>query len=328
MTLSQGDRLGRYEILDPIGAGGMGEVWRARDTELGREVAVKVLPESFVGDAVRLERFQREAKALAALSHPNLLDIYDVGTTDGIHYAVTELLEGDTLRERITPTGLPWQKVTEIGAAVAGGLAAAHGRGIVHRDLKLERDVMSTDGGEMLAVVDELRTHGFLEESRELAARTLAWYQDYAAAAPDVRCDPCLAQGLAQALEAAGRHDEACSLFENALADEPGNRWLLQRVGICAARRGDRAEALEMEARIEEIGQPTGPTGVPYGPRRTTQILQAGIAAQLGERSRAIQLIQQAIAAGYNNSLSLHINPDLEPLRNDPEFQEIMRPKG
>jgi len=146
MSLSQGDHLGRYEILGPIGAGGMGEVWRARDTELDREVAVKVLPESFASDENRLERFQREAKALAALSHPNLLDIYDVGTTDGLHYAVTELLEGDTLRERITPSGLPWKKVTTIGAAVADGLAAAHGRGIIHRDLKPENLFLTADG--------------------------------------------------------------------------------------------------------------------------------------------------------------------------------------
>jgi len=124
----------------------MGEVWRARDTELDRQVAVKVLPESFAGDPTRLERFQREAKALAALSHPNLLDIYDVGSANGLHYAVTELLEGDTLRERITPTGLPWQKVTQIGAAVADGLAAAHGRGIVHRDLKPENLFLTADG--------------------------------------------------------------------------------------------------------------------------------------------------------------------------------------
>ncbi len=146
MSLSQGDRLGRYEILGPIGAGGMGEVWRALDTELDRQVAVKILPESFASDENRLERFQREAKALAALTHPNLLDIYDVGATDGIHYAVTELLEGDTLRERITPTGLPWQKVTAIGAAVADGLAAAHGRGIIHRDIKPENLFLTADG--------------------------------------------------------------------------------------------------------------------------------------------------------------------------------------
>ena len=146
MSLSQGDSLGRYEILGPIGAGGMGEVWRARDTELDRDVAVKVLPESFASDENRLERFHREAKALAALSHPNLLEIYDVGSTDGLHYAVTELLEGDTLRKRISTSGLRWKKVTEIGAAVADGLAAAHGRGIVHRDLKPENLCVTDDG--------------------------------------------------------------------------------------------------------------------------------------------------------------------------------------
>ncbi|HSN55050.1 MAG TPA: serine/threonine-protein kinase [Candidatus Sulfomarinibacteraceae bacterium] len=124
----------------------MGEVWRALDTELDRQVAVKILPESFASNEDRLERFHREAKALAALSHPNLLDIYDLGATDGIHYAVTELLEGDTLRERITPSGLPWKKVTSIGAAVADGLAAAHGRGIIHRDLKPENLFLTADG--------------------------------------------------------------------------------------------------------------------------------------------------------------------------------------
>ena len=103
MSRRLGDRLGRYEILGPIGAGGMGEVWRAKDTELERTVAVKVLPESVAEDPTRLERFRREARALAALSHPNLLDIYDVGATNGIHYAVTELLEGDTLRRASPP---------------------------------------------------------------------------------------------------------------------------------------------------------------------------------------------------------------------------------
>jgi serine/threonine protein kinase/tetratricopeptide (TPR) repeat protein len=146
MSLSQGDRLGRYEILGPIGAGGMGEVWRARDTELGREVAIKVLPDEVAADPRRVERFRREARALAALSHPNLLEIHDVGATDGLSYVVTELLEGDSLRAAIPPSGLPWQKVTEIGAAVAGGLAAAHGKGIVHRDLKPENLFLTADG--------------------------------------------------------------------------------------------------------------------------------------------------------------------------------------
>jgi len=146
VSLSVGDRLGRYEILGPLGAGGMGEVWKARDTELERVVAVKVLPESVAQDPERLERFQREARALAALSHPNLLDIYDVGSVDGLHYAVTELLEGDTLRQKVPTSGLPWQKVAEIGAAAADGLAAAHGKGIIHRDLKPENLFVTSDG--------------------------------------------------------------------------------------------------------------------------------------------------------------------------------------
>ncbi|MEX1309072.1 MAG: serine/threonine-protein kinase [Candidatus Sulfomarinibacteraceae bacterium] len=146
MTLSQGDRLGRYEILGPIGAGGMGEVWRARDTELDREVAVKVLPEEVASEPRRVERFRREARALAALSHPNLLEVHDVGSIDGLNFVVTELLEGDSLRAAIPPSGLPWKKVAEIGAAAAEGLAAAHGRGIIHRDLKPENLFLTADG--------------------------------------------------------------------------------------------------------------------------------------------------------------------------------------
>ena len=101
MTLSAGTRLGPYEILAPLGAGGMGEVYRARDTKLDREVAVKVLPESLAADADALARFEREAKAVAALSHPNILAIFDFGTHDGVAYAVTELLEGETLRGKL-----------------------------------------------------------------------------------------------------------------------------------------------------------------------------------------------------------------------------------
>jgi serine/threonine protein kinase/tetratricopeptide (TPR) repeat protein len=146
MALSSGDRLGRYEVLGPLGAGGMGEVYRARDTELEREVAVKVLPTSVANDPDRLARFQREARAVAALSHPNILEIFDVGMHNGLQYAVIELLEGQTLRERLPRKGIPWQKVVEIGASIAEGLAAAHGKGIVHRDLKPENIFVTSDG--------------------------------------------------------------------------------------------------------------------------------------------------------------------------------------
>src|SRR5689334_7012544 len=107
MTLPTGSRLGPHEVLAPIGAGGMGEVYRARDSRLNREIAIKVLPQHLTRDPQALARFEREAKAVAALSHPNILVLYEVGTDEGIHYAVTELLEGETLRERIARAPVP-----------------------------------------------------------------------------------------------------------------------------------------------------------------------------------------------------------------------------
>ena len=146
MVLSAGDRLGRYEILGQLGSGGMGEVYRATDTTLARDVAVKVLPDGVANDPGQLERFQLEARAIASLSHPNIMEIHDFGEHDGVQYAVTELLEGQTLRERIPASGLPWQRVVEIGAMIAAALAAAHGRGIVHRDVKPENVFVTSDG--------------------------------------------------------------------------------------------------------------------------------------------------------------------------------------
>src|SRR4051812_10146559 len=142
MRLSAGTRLGPYEILAPLGAGGMGEVYRALDTRLERTVAIKVLPEHLANHPSALARFEREAKAVAALSHPNILALFDVGAEQGISFAVTELLDGETLRKRLaaskSATALPWRMAVEIGAAVADGLAAAHSRGLIHRDLKPE----------------------------------------------------------------------------------------------------------------------------------------------------------------------------------------------
>jgi tetratricopeptide (TPR) repeat protein/TolB-like protein len=146
MTLAAGDRLGRYEIMGPLGKGGMGEVYRALDRTLEREVAVKVLPEPVAADRERLERFEREAKAVARLAHPNILEIWDFGTDREISFAVTELLEGGTLREELAGGPLPWRKVRETAAAVADGLAAAHAKGIIHRDLKPENIFITADG--------------------------------------------------------------------------------------------------------------------------------------------------------------------------------------
>src|SRR5438445_8363542 len=125
MALLAGTRLGPYEIVAPIGAGGMGEVYRAQDSRLERDVAVKVLPEHLSQNPQALARFVRETKTVAALSHPNLLAIFDTGTEHGISYAVTELLDGESLRARLMRGPTPWRKAGEIGAALADGLAAA-----------------------------------------------------------------------------------------------------------------------------------------------------------------------------------------------------------
>src|SRR5437762_2172010 len=146
MALTSGTKIGPYEILSLIGAGGMGEVYKARDARLRREVAVKILPASFAQDADRLRRFEQEARAVGALNHPNILAIYDVGTYDGAPYLVTELLEGETLRQRLQHELLSVRKVVEYAIEMAHGLAAAHDGGIVHRDLKPENLFLTRDG--------------------------------------------------------------------------------------------------------------------------------------------------------------------------------------
>jgi len=146
VTLAPSTRLGPYEIVAPIGAGGMGEVYRARDTRLGRDVAIKVLPPEFADDPERLRRFEQEARAVAALSHPNILAIHDVGTHEGAPFIVTELLEGESLRDRLKAGGLTVRKAVETGVQIAQGLAAAHEKGIVHRDLKPGNVFVTRDG--------------------------------------------------------------------------------------------------------------------------------------------------------------------------------------
>ena len=146
MPLTPQARLGPYEVLAPLGAGGMGEVYRARDTRLGREVAIKVLPPAFAADQDRLQRFEREARAAGLLNHPNILTVFDVGHHDGQPYVVSELLEGGTLRDRLQGGAIPPRKAIDYGIAIASGAAAAHDKGIVHRDLKPENVFLTRDG--------------------------------------------------------------------------------------------------------------------------------------------------------------------------------------
>jgi eukaryotic-like serine/threonine-protein kinase len=146
MQLSSGTKLGPYEILAPLGAGGMGEVYRARDTRLGREVALKVLPESFSRDSDRLRRFEQEARAVAALNHPNILAIHDIGEHAGAPFLVSELLEGSSLRVELDHGAIPPRKAADYAAQIAQGLAAAHDKGIIHRDLKPENIFITREG--------------------------------------------------------------------------------------------------------------------------------------------------------------------------------------
>ena len=134
--------MGVYALIAPLGAGGMGEVYRARDTRLGRDVALKVLPPDLAADPSSLARFEQEARHVAALNHPNIISLFDIGTQDGVAYMVTELVDGVTLRA----ASLPVRKVTEIGAQIADALAAAHAAGVMHRDIKPDNVMVTRQG--------------------------------------------------------------------------------------------------------------------------------------------------------------------------------------
>jgi serine/threonine protein kinase/Tol biopolymer transport system component len=146
MAPASGQKIGPYQVIGQIGAGGMGEVYRAHDARLGRDVAIKLLPTSFSSDPDRLQRFAREARAAAALNHPNILAIYDIGESEGAPYIVSELLEGETLRERLRNGAVPLRKAIDCALQVTRGLAVAHDKGIVHRDLKPENIFLTEDG--------------------------------------------------------------------------------------------------------------------------------------------------------------------------------------
>src|SRR5216684_2172425 len=146
MTLSPGFKLGPYDIVEAIGAGGMGEVYRARDARLGRDIAIKILPAALAADVDRLRRFEQEARAASALDHPNIVVVHDMGTHAGLPYVVLELLEGQTLRDLLRESALPLRRAMDYALQIARGVAAAHDRGITHRDLKPDNVFVTKDG--------------------------------------------------------------------------------------------------------------------------------------------------------------------------------------
>lgn len=150
MGLATGTKLGPYEIQSPLGAGGMGEVYRARDTRLERTVAIKILPAHLSSDAARKQRFEREAKTISSLNHPNICTLHDIGHEDGIDYLVMECVEGETLAKRLERGALPLEQVLRFGAQIADGLDKAHRAGIVHRDLKPGNIMLTSSGAKLL----------------------------------------------------------------------------------------------------------------------------------------------------------------------------------
>ncbi|MGN6183636.1 MAG: protein kinase domain-containing protein [Thermoanaerobaculia bacterium] len=175
--LAAGSKVGHYEVLSLLGEGGMGEVYRGRDPRLGRDIAIKVLAKDAWQDAEATSRLEREARAIAALSHPNIVAVHDVGRESGNFYVVTELLEGKTLREQLRDMPLNWRRAVEVGAEIAEGLAAAHAKSIVHRDLKPENIFLTGDGRVKILDFGLAQTDPILSQRDEANIPTTKWFQ-------------------------------------------------------------------------------------------------------------------------------------------------------
>jgi serine/threonine-protein kinase len=179
MSLAPGTQIGPYEVIGLLGEGGMGQVYRGRDPRLGRDIAIKILQADSSRDKEAMGRFEREARAVASLSHPNVIAVYDFGDFDGTFFVVTELLEGKTLRDRMLESSVAWRKAVDIGAEIAEGLAAAHARSIVHRDLKPENIFITEDGRVKILDFGLAQTDPLLTSRNETVIPTTKWFQTH-----------------------------------------------------------------------------------------------------------------------------------------------------
>jgi serine/threonine-protein kinase len=177
MSLSPGSTVGPYQVLELLGEGGMGQVYRGRDPRLARDIAIKILPKDSIDDAQAVARFEREARAIASLSHPNIVAVHDFGEQDGTFYVITELLQGHTLRKRMDEGPLSWRKSAEIGAEIAEGLAAAHAQSIVHRDLKPENVFLTAEGRVKILDFGLAQTDPLMMNREEAMVTTTKWFQ-------------------------------------------------------------------------------------------------------------------------------------------------------
>jgi len=314
MTLSAGSRLGPYEVLSPIGAGGMGEVYRARDTRLSREVALKVLPADLADDRERLSRFEQEARSASALNHPNIVAVYDVGRSGETSFIAMELVEGRTVRDLLASGQLAWKRALSIAAQAADGLAKAHAAGIVHRDLKPENLMVSSDGFVKILdfglakLVDEKKTN--LSNALTMAGPQTAsgiilgtvgyMSPEQASGAPlDFRSDQFSLGAILYEMATGKRAFSRATVVDTLSAilhDEPeplgslrpeapqALRWILDR---CLAKEPDeryastRDLARDLATLRDHLGESgaTEPLAVRRGKRRTVPLLAALLAA-------------------------------------------------
>lgn len=345
--MTSGTKLGPYEIVSSLGAGGMGEVYRARDARLERDVAIKVLPEHLARDREALARFEREAKAVAALNHPNILAIHDVGDDDGVSYVVMELLEGETLRSRLSRSAPAWQKTIEIVLAVSEGLTAAHAKGIIHRDLKPENIFLYLKGRYHWnkRTADGLKTAlGYFQQAVEKDSSYAMAYAGLAdgylllsvfapnpanrfaasgkaAAVKALEMDSNFPmghywRGVACGLES--RHDEAIPALEIANRGV-GSTFTTLELARAYAAGGRIADARRLLAEMHQTFDRD--YAEPYG--------FALAYAALGEADQAFQWLERA-ATDRSSFFAAWVNgdPRLDSLSADPRLADLLRRMG